>query len=122
MKFPYARYQDYFMPIIPVTLARGDFCIVTEALVDSGAANCIFDTQFAEALGIEDIEAGMAMEFEGVSGHVIRGYQHRVTLEIGGNRFEEVNVSFTEGMPDNAVNILGQRGFFDLSDQIHLPQ
>ena len=85
MKFPYARYQDYFMPIIPVTLSRGDNCIVTEALVDSGAANCIFDVQFAEALGIEDVDAGTALELEGVSGHTIRGYQHPVTLEIGGN-------------------------------------
>jgi hypothetical protein len=114
MKFPYARYQTYHMPIIPVTLSRGDFCIVTEALIDSGAASCIFDAQFASALGITELDDGDPIEFEGVSGHRLIGYRHAITLEVGGNRFANVTIAFSEDMPDNAVNILGQQGFFDL--------
>jgi hypothetical protein len=114
MKFPYARYQDYFMPVIPLTLSRGDRCVVTEALVDSGAASSIFDAQFAEVLGIANVRAGRPVQFEGVSGHRIVGYRHTVTLEVGGTRFPGVPVAFCAEMPDNAVNILGQQGFFDL--------
>ncbi|MDD3897165.1 MAG: retropepsin-like aspartic protease [Candidatus Peribacteraceae bacterium] len=113
MKFPYARFGSYYMPVIPVTLVYGDHCLVTEALVDSGAASNIFDAQFAHALGIPDLESGSTMQFEGVSGHVLVGYQHTFTLEIGGNRITDIPIAFSAEMPDNAVNILGQRGFFD---------
>jgi hypothetical protein len=110
MKFPYARYSSYYMPIIPVTLSRGDRRIVTEALVDSGAASSLFDVQFAEALGMHDlIENGIEVLFEGVSGHTLVGYQHDMTLEIGGYRVPNVTIAFCRGMPDNAVNILGNR-------------
>lgn len=114
MKFPYARYGHVFMPVIPVTVSWGDKCVVTEALVDSGAASSIFDAQFAELLGIDAIEDGERMEFEGVSGHRLVGYQHDVTLEIGGRKFSNLAVAFSRGMPDNAVNILGQQGFFEI--------
>ena len=114
MKFPYARYQSYYMPIIPLTLSREDRFIVTEALVDSGAASSVFDAQFAEALGITDVRNGTKVIFEGVSGHQLAGYEHDVTIEVGGNRFANVTLAFCADMPDNAVNILGQQGFFDL--------
>ena len=74
MKFPYARLGSFYMPIIPVTLIRDEWCIVTEALVDSGAASCIFDGQFAQALGIHDLEEnGIKAVFEGVAGHTLVG-------------------------------------------------
>lgn len=114
MKFPYVNMGTYHMPIIPVTLSNGDSSIVTEALVDSGAARCIFDAEFAGALGISDVESGDPMEFEGVSGDTVIGYCHDVTLAVGGNRFHNVGIAFSPDMPDNAVNILGQQGFFDL--------
>ncbi len=102
------------MPIIPVTLNRGESYIVTEALIDSGAASCIFDAQFAEALGIMEIEDGVKTIFEGVSGHILIGFRHNVTLLVGGRRFHNVHIAFSHDMPDNAVNILGQQGFFEL--------
>lgn len=58
MKFPYEQIGSYHMPVIPVTISVGERCIVTEALIDSGAASCIFDAQIAEAIGILDIEGG----------------------------------------------------------------
>lgn len=115
MKFPYVdRGYGTLVPIIPVTVGKGDNCIVTEALVDSGADQSIFDAQFAEAVGIEDVESGEEVKFEGVSGHFLTGYLHDVDLNVGGNPFRDVNIAFSRDMPDNAVNILGQQGFFDL--------
>lgn len=102
------------MPIIPVTLSREDFCVVTEGLVDSGATNCLFDARLARELGIPELEQGKKLVFEGVSGDCFTGYLHDVTLEIGGSRFHNVPVAFSREMPDNAVGLLGQRGFFQL--------
>jgi hypothetical protein len=103
------------MPIIPVTLRRGDLLVVTEALVDSGAASSIFDAQIAEILGIHDLAAdSQEIVFEGVSGHQLVGYRHEVTIEVGGHCYAQIPIAFSHGMPDNAVNILGQQGFFDL--------
>jgi len=95
-------------------LCLGDTCVKTEALVDSGAGKCIFDAQFADALGISRIEKGNELIFEGVSWHFLVGYEHTVDLSIGGNRFYGVDIAFSRQMPDNATNILGQAGFFDL--------
>jgi Aspartyl protease len=114
MKFPYVEFRGSLTPIIPVALYSGHVCIRTEALVDSGAGKCIFDVQFANALGIDRIDDGIEIEFEAVSGHRLVGYQHTVDLSVGGNRFYGVDVAFSRDMPDNAVNILGQEGFFDL--------
>jgi hypothetical protein len=115
MKFPYARIRHSYMPVIPVTLVRGDRWIATEALADSGAASSIFDAQFADALGIGELaENGIEVVFEGVSGHTLIGYQHDVSLEVGGQRLPNVTIAFSRQMPDNAVNILGQQGFFEL--------
>ena len=49
-----------------------------------------------------------------MSGHRLKGYRHQVTLDVGGNRFANVTIAFSAYMPENAVNILGQQGFFDL--------
>ena len=115
MKFPYVHLGDSDMPIIPVTLNLGENYIVTEALVDSGAASCIFDAQFAEVLGITDlVENGQEIVFEGISGHTLTGYCHDVTLIIGGYQCPRIRIAFSRDMPDNAVNILGQQGFFEL--------
>ena len=115
MKFPYARLGSTAMPIIPVTLRHGELLVVTEALVDSGAASSIFDAQFAAILGIHDLEEnGREIVFEGVSGHRLVGYSHEVTIEVGGHAFAPMPIAFSHEMPDNAVNILGQQGFFDL--------
>ena len=85
MKFPYV-YRGYgYMPVIPVTVINGDHCLVTEALVDSGAARSIFDVQIGEAIGITDIESGDVVLFEGVSGHKLAGFCHEITLVVGGN-------------------------------------
>jgi hypothetical protein len=115
MKFPYLRNAGYDTPIIPLTLRRGDLCIVTEALVDSGAASSVFDAQFARLLGIHAPDQdGTKVVFEGASGHPLVGYRHEVTIEISGHQFTKIPIAFTRDMPDNAVNILGQEGFFDL--------
>ncbi len=69
------------MPVIPVTLSRGDRCIVTEALVDSGAASCIFDAQFARLVGIVAEKGMSVIPLELKAGRYIK-----VVLGIGRGR------------------------------------
>lgn len=114
MKFPYLSLGHSFMPVIPITLARNGRCIVTEALVDSGATSSIFNAQFAWALGISEIRRGKKVFFEGVTGDTMIGYLHEITLIVGGRPFKKRMIAFSEDMPESAVNILGQEGFFDL--------
>lgn len=114
MTFAYKRVGSVLMPVIPVVLRREDRAAGSMALIDSGATCSIFDAETAGVLGIEDIESGSCLAFEGATGHTFVGYSHSVDLEIGGVKFCNVDIAFTEGMPDNAVNILGQRGFFEL--------
>lgn len=114
MTFAYKRVGNVFMPVIPVVLRRVNRVAGSMALIDSGATCSIFDAEMASVLGIEEIESGSCLAFEGATGHTFVGYSHSVDLEIGGVKFCNVDIAFTEGMPDNAVNILGQRGFFEL--------
>ncbi len=114
MKFPYVQVREFCMPIIPIVLQRGDTTVASTAFVDSGAGECTIDVQYAAALGIEDLETGAPVEFEGVTGATFVGYDHEVTLVLGGHAFANVPITFARGMPDNAAGILGQEGFFDL--------
>lgn len=114
MKFPYVKIGNFYKPIIPLFLCRCDVRMHTMALVDSGADSCIFDAQFAAALDIEELEDGIQADFESVSGHVLHAFFHEVDLEIGGNRLPNVSIAFSREMPDNAMNILGQQGFFGI--------
>ncbi len=70
------------MPIIPVTVSLGGRFVVTEALVDSGAARSIFDAQFARELGIVNVESGKRAHFEGVTGHRLTGSDKRKEIEL----------------------------------------
>lgn len=81
-------------------------------MVDSGATVSIFKQEVAESLGIE-IESGEEIYLGGVGGH-IKGYLHKIKVEIAGKNFtcpivfsREYSVSFS---------LLGRQGFFEEFD------
>ena len=49
-------------------IVRDNSSTTTTALVDSGATASIFHADFAEDLGIEDVESGEQLPFYGISG------------------------------------------------------
>ncbi len=129
MKFEYPKIEGFYQPIIPVTLRRHELMIGAQALVDSGAHRSIFDAQYAEHLGIDDVTSGIETQFSGITGDRLVGYQHDVTLEIGGNRFGPLSIAFSYDIPPGQwYDILGQEDFFTLfpikfsrsKKQIHL--
>lgn len=95
-------------PIIPITLETAGKKREFFALIDSGATISIFRGEVADILGI-DIEKGKEIYLGGIGGR-IKGYIHRIKIEVSGKRFicpivfsKEYHVSF---------NLLGREVFF----------
>jgi len=80
------------------------------ALVDSGAADCVFPKSIGQLLGI-DIGSGEPHQFHGFDLRPIPGYIHRVHLQVAGfSHWVDVDAVFLEF---DGMAILGQRGFFE---------
>ncbi len=78
-------------------------------MVDSGASVSLFDGSIGRGLGLA-IRKGKRVRPAGIGG-VISAYVHRVTLKIGGEKFEG-DVAFTDkrNLP---VNLLGRATVFE---------
>lgn len=95
---------------VPVILSTGYKQVRLLAKVDTGAANCIFQREYAEELGI-DVETGSPKNFDTVVGP-FRTYGHELTLSSLGYQFN-VTVYFSAalGFPRN---VLGRHGWLQL--------
>ena len=114
MKFPYAKIEGRYKPIIDLVLCRPGRFVRTDALVDSGADASLFHAAYAQELAIENLEDGPEVSFYGISGAPLRAYAHEVTIEVGGNRFGPVAIAFSHDLSHDSFNILGQKDFFSL--------
>lgn len=107
--FPYqSDAKNQFFPIMPLRFHLGKKTIDSTALIDSGATISVFRADVALNLGLV-IEEGKEIYLGGVGGH-IKGYLHKIKVEIAGKRFvcpivfsHEYLVSF---------NLLGRDEFF----------
>lgn len=95
-------------PVVPLSLEFGVKKREFFALIDSGATVSVFRSEVAESLGL-NIEKGKEIYLGGVGGR-IKGYLHRLKIEVAGKRFvcpivfsHEYLVSF---------NLLGREEFF----------
>ena len=120
MKFKY-RYlrdssgsgRDYIrLPMLQVRLAFGANHTDVVGLVDTGAADCLFDRDVADDLGITLADADAKREYFGVEGQPIIGHLHLIRFQIHGfSEWIEIEVGFVDTkLP---YQILGQSGFFD---------
>ncbi len=107
--FPYHKdARDNYFPIIDFLIYSKDKVQRTSALIDSGATVSVFKEDIAEQLGVV-IEEGTETYLGGVGGR-IKGYIHRLEVEIAGKKLicpvvfsHEYLVSF---------NLLGREVFF----------
>lgn len=100
------------MPFLPVRLSYGHSRQTPriEALVDSGAADCLFRADIAPYIGI-DVEAGIRGSTGGiVPDQRIDIYYHDVNLWVGADRMR-IRAAFSYRLSVGAI--LGRRGFFD---------
>ena len=86
MKFEYRYEKEAYLPIVEVILKFKNERIRTDALIDSGAAMCLFKGEIGRALGI-NIDGGEKKIFQGVSAKLI-GYIHEVEITIADKTFK----------------------------------
>jgi hypothetical protein len=79
------------------------------ARLDTGAAHCIFERKYAEALGLE-VESGRAPRFRSMAGSFV-AYEHEVTLHPLGIEFSAA-VFFAED-PAFHKSFVGRTGWLD---------
>lgn len=100
--------EGQFFPVIPLRFYFKRDIVDSSALVDSGATISIFRTDVAEDLGIE-IEDGKEIYLGGVGGR-IKGYVHRLSIEIASKKFVCPIVFSYEYLV--SFNLLGREAFF----------
>lgn len=112
-KYRYFRTQfgDFGkMPLLEVRLTSSGNYIDVDCLVDSGAVDSMFHTDFADELGV-DLTSCEQHDYYAVDGNIMRGWVAPVQLEINGiAQAIHINVAFVE---ENEIPLLGQSGFFD---------
>jgi hypothetical protein len=117
MKFRYKRIASdvdpvgYTLhPLVPVSLRYKNRAIDLRALIDSGAADCVFDRSIGAALGI-DIESGRLKNYTGIARQSVVGYVHEIELRVQGmSEWIKIEAAFIDAQ---VVPLLGQQGFFD---------
>lgn len=95
-------------PVVPLSLEFGAKKKEFFALIDSGATVSIFRSEVAESLGI-NVEKGKEIYLGGVGGR-IKGYLHRLKIEVAGKRFICPIVFSRDYLV--SLNLLGREGFF----------
>jgi predicted aspartyl protease len=105
--FQYSANSDGIL--IPVTLSCGQIAVELLGCVDTGSANCMFEREHGEALGL-DIESGYPQKFRTATG-ILSAFGHVVVIEALGIRFE----SMAYFLEDSGIskNLLGRTGWLD---------
>ena len=78
-----------------------------KALIDTGADFCILPASYAEILG-HKLDKGKPSEVIGVSGSVVKMFQHTMQIQIDGFQTKEILISFN---PCFNKPLLGVRTF-----------
>lgn len=79
-------------------------------LLDSGADFNLIHSDVASYLGLS-LTSGSKRRISGISGQ-IKGYEHKLQIKVGGCLYK-TKVVFSSQLPDNAIAVLGNQGFFD---------
>jgi hypothetical protein len=110
LRIPYA-----ILPVkLPVRLSLpGPGAVKTfnvQAVVDSGASQCVFNAEFARALGL-DLTAGSRVVIQGIGG-ATDGWVHKVCIHYpGDDQPVTTDAAFRDGIKYGGL--LGMKGFFE---------
>lgn len=108
--FPYkADARGNSFPVIPLSLKFSNKKKEFFALVDSGATVSIFRSEVADSLGF-NVTNGKEIYLGGVGGR-IKGYIHKLEVEIAGKQFICPVVFSYEYLV--SFNLLGRAAFFE---------
>ncbi|MBU1104779.1 retropepsin-like domain-containing protein [Candidatus Parcubacteria bacterium] len=109
LNFPYQKdARDNYFPVVDFLIYFKGNVQRTSALIDSGATVSVFKDDIAEQLGIV-IEEGIETYLGGVGGR-IKGYIHKLELEVAGKKFVCPVVFSYEYLV--SFSLLGREAFF----------
>jgi hypothetical protein len=119
LKVPYKKYPTtftksgfFYSASIPVNIARPEKNSPRskrfDAIIDSGASNCLFHASIGEAIGL-DIEKGELTQTMGIAG-AMQIYLHEISLYAPGGIIA-TRAGFTKDLP--IAGMLGINGFFE---------
>ena len=94
--------------VVPVVLALGNRSVDLKARLDAGAADCLFDSHYAEVLGID--ASGLERNYRTVVGR-FWAFGHELTIFTLGMEWSAMVFFHDSGNPENAF--LGRRGWLD---------
>ena len=94
---------------VPVVLRSGEETIDLVANLDTGAAYCLFERSYAEALGL-NVERGVPMSFSTANSR-FEAYGHEVA--IGTLDIEVYSLLFFFADPNIVKNVRGRHGWLD---------
>lgn len=109
MRFPYLKFEDEYLPMVPVRL-KGREWIEFKAFVDTGAGFSIFTYDIAEVLGF-DAEKGDREFVKIGDGSFIEVFAFRLPIKLAEREFE-AKVGFSRSL-GVGFNIIGRRDIFD---------
>ena len=109
MKFPYMKYEDIGVPVIPIEI-KGEKWHEIWGFVDSGATYTTLHYEEADRLGIYYLDGNKIMVTVGDGGS-IPVYLHNITIRVGSHTFKAV-VGFSNRL-GVALNIIGRKSFFE---------
>jgi hypothetical protein len=112
--YPTSKGIDDWWAALPVQLSNpakhSPPCRKFEAIIDSGAAMCIFHSSIGQSIGL-NIQKGEEDETTGISGNPTKIYLHNVSLHIPGGHVIKIRAGFTDELP--VAGLLGRTGFFE---------
>jgi len=94
--------------VIPITLSVGDHSVRLLPKLDTGAAFCIFERAYGEALGLA-IETGVRVPVSPAKGDPFDVFGHNVRIECF--EWEYDAMVYFAAEPEFKRNVLGRRGW-----------
>lgn len=100
------------LPLLQVRLGSGANRTDVVCLIDSGAADCLFDRDVANDLGIALADSDEKREYFGVGSQSVIGHIHTIQFQVQGfAEWIEIEVGFIDAQLP--YQLLGESGFFD---------
>jgi predicted aspartyl protease len=105
---------EIFRPTVPIQISyNGSLSWPFQGLVDSGSDRNLFPAQLGELIGIR-VKEGEERPIEGIGGHIVKTYTHKITLKIHNYEFKtKADFSYRHEVP-----LLGRDGFFNFFKRI----
>lgn len=110
MRFKYTKFQDRFLPIVPIRIKGETGWVKFRAFVDSGACYSVFHAEMAEILGLK-LEDGKDKRITVGNGTQIKVYKHKVEVEIANQKFN-ATIGFSREL-GIGFNIIGRLSIFE---------